>query len=197
VISFSSQPCDSQLHRTSEGKFDKLPLTSIGAVLIGTDPRSDDFQLVIGRDGPQRYNATIRHRDGKSFEYWSENQHHVTVEGLEPDTTYYYQCIVLSDEDILWKATIDDDDMNVDDVDVKEEARYLRRLLLSEKGQELFRFRTTPKQGREERIKVAIVGDLGVFDHTTEMLSVLSSQLEGISYIVLVGDISYANGNHR
>lgn len=174
---------------------------SIGAVLIGTDPSSKEKnRLVIGTEKPQRYNATIRHNDGRKYEYWSEYQHHVTIQDLQPDTTYYYKCIVLRQEDIAFETIhneVSNDGDDDDIVDVKEEARYLRKLTGEEKG-EVFSFRTSPMKGTEQGTKVVILGDLGVFDHTKEMLSVLSSRhLEDITSIILVGDISYANGFHR
>lgn len=197
VISFSSQPCDAILNPKVGNAHEKMP-PSIGAVLIGTDPSTP--RLVVELEPPQRYNATIRHKDGRKYDYWSEYQHHVTVQGLEPGTTYYYKCIILRQNDLVFETIYYEDSNDGDDdeiVDVKEEAKFLRKLSDEEKG-EVFSFRTSPAQGSEQDTKVVILGDLGVFDHTKEMLSTLSSRhLEDISSIVLVGDISYANGFHR
>jgi len=203
IISFSSHPCDMLLNEKNTGNVagvKKMP-PSIGAVLIGTDPKIETFRLVIGSEAPQRYNATIRHKDGRSYEYWSEYQHHVTIQDLEPDTTYYYQCIVIRQDDLVFETIRGEGGSDSNDnetVDVKEQARYLRKLSIEEKGDQVFSFRTSPVQGTEQSTKVAIIGDLGVFDHTKEMLSVLSSRhLEDVTSIILVGDISYANGFHR
>jgi len=168
--------------------------SSIGAVLIGTDTNPghdhDSFRMVLGGD-PVRYNATIYHKDD-SFPYWSEYQHHVTVHDLEPDTVYYYKCIVMEKNVDILDLEDDDDD---DKVEMEEEKRKLRRVAEVGTDTGIFQFQTGPVPGPHGRTKVAIVGDLGVFSHTMETLSVLSSRMDDVDSVILVGDISYATGS--
>ena len=189
TISFSSQPCDPPEGEYSEHHEPMPTPLPLGAVLIGDDPNS--LQVVMG-DIPLRYNATIYHHKAKNnFDYTSEYQHHVTVDNLEPHTTYYYRCIVIKTERV---NSINDDN---DDVEVKEESRNLRHLLTKQDSSEIFSFRTAPAPKSGKSTKIAILGDLGDFYHTRETLNILSSRLEELDSIVLVGDLSYANGDHQ
>jgi hypothetical protein len=59
-------------------------------------------------------------------------------------------------------------------------------------------FKTAPApKDKHSRTKFAIVADLGVFDHTKENLRNLTENINDIDFVVLAGDISYANGDHR
>jgi acid phosphatase type 7 len=60
-----------------------------GAVLIGEDPRNLG-QLVVESEEPIFY-TSIQPRNEKN--YSSPYQHHITITGLRPRTTYYYKCI--------------------------------------------------------------------------------------------------------
>jgi len=194
TISFSSHPCD-----IPEGKYYsndndtnlQIP-PSLGAVLIGKDAHGEAHQLVMG-DNPLRYNATIHLQTPKNLEYVSEYQHHVTVNDLEPGTTYYYKCIVVEHE----MVNIDDCNDDCDDVEVEETSRYLRQALAKQDSTYFYSFRTAPTSESGTSTKVAILGDLGAFDHTKETLNVLFDHLDEIDSIVLVGDLTYANGDHR
>ena len=171
---------------------ERIPL-SIGAVLIGTDPNPghdhDSFRMVLGGD-PVRYNATIYHKDD-SFPYWSEYQHHVTVHDLEPDTVYYYKCVVMENN----VNTLDREDDDDDKVEMEEEKRKRRRVAEVDTSTGIFQFQTGPVPGPHGRTKVAIVGDLGVSSRAKETLSVLSSRMDDVDSVILVGDISYATGS--
>jgi hypothetical protein len=47
------------------------------------------------------------------------------------------------------------------------------------------------------RTKFAIIADLVVFDHTKENLRNLTDNINDIDFVVLAGDISYANRDYR
>ena len=87
TVSFSSGPCDLGL--------DPPPRAGIR---LGTHPDRLD-RLVLEQIAPKRYNSTVhlhRHIDYEEYvDYVSEYQRHVTVEGLQPDTVYYYRPITL------------------------------------------------------------------------------------------------------
>ena len=63
----------------------------------------------------------------------------------------------------------------------------------------IFSFKTALPQNDKSggKTKFAIIGDLGVFDHTKETLLSMGKNVDRIDCVVLVGDISYANGDHR
>lgn len=194
TISFSSHSCDIPEGKDSSNDHDtnlQIP-PSIGAVLIGKDAHGEAHQLVMG-DEPLRYNATISPQTPKSVEYVSEYQHHVTVNDLEPGTTYYYKCIVVEHE----MVNVGDNNDDCDDVEEKEDTRYLRQALVKQDSTDFYSFRTAPTSESGTSTKVAILGDLGAFDHTKETLKVLFEHLDEIDAIVLVGDLTYANGDHR
>jgi len=190
IVSFSSHPCDASEERFLK-QHDLMPLSPpLGALLIGKHFHDESLQLVMG-DIPLRYNATIYPQRANSFHYTSEYQHHVTVDNLEPHTTYYYRCIVFKNE--IRDGGNDDND----DGEEKEESRNLRHLSTIQDSTEIFSFRTAPTSESGKSTKIAILGDLGAFDHTKETLNILSSHLDDVDSIVLVGDLSYANGDHR
>jgi acid phosphatase type 7 len=69
-----------------------------GAILIGKDPRNPE-QLVIESEEPIFY-TSLQPKNGKN--YSSPYQHHITITGLSPQTTYYYKCITRESlEDLL------------------------------------------------------------------------------------------------
>lgn len=194
TISFSSHPCDigKEYYSNDHGANLQIP-PSLGAVIIGKDAHGEAHQLVMG-DEPLRYSATIHPQTPTSFEYVSEYQHHVTVNDLEPGTTYYYRCIVVEHE----MVNVDDSNDDYDDVEVKEDTRNLRQAALAKQDStDFYSFRTAPTSESGTSTKVAILGDLGAFDHTKETLKVLFEHMDEIDSIVLVGDLTYANGDHR
>jgi len=68
----------------------------VGAVMVGTHP--DQLDLYFEEQEPPRaYNATpVQEKHGH---YYSPYQHHVQLQGLEPDTQYYYKCVILKPQD--------------------------------------------------------------------------------------------------
>ncbi|KAI2504626.1 hypothetical protein MHU86_9838 [Fragilaria crotonensis] len=85
TVSFSSIPAESG---------DEV----YGAVLIGRDPHR--FEQVITEDERPIFYTSPQPRDGKN--YTSPYQHHITIIGLRPHTTYHYMCVTRSTmEEIL------------------------------------------------------------------------------------------------
>ena len=197
VISFSSLPCDLPDPETWNETFkDIVPRN--GGVLIGKDQRLAKF--VKSKD-PIRYNAKIYHKTTSDIDYWSEYQYHTEVKNLEPNTIYYYRCVVHM---LQIKAEVDDDYIESSKEQYRllrlQDQRRLRTNFTSESHDamnEMFWFKTGPVSGPDKIAKMAIIGDLGVSDHTRESLDMLSNDINDIDLIVLVGDISYANGNHK
>ena len=199
TISFSSHPCD----MPNEGDWNKkhfgyeaLP-PSFGAVLIGTDPHSyDSFRFVKGGH-PHRYNATVV-RGTDRYNYWSEYQHHITVHDLDPDTTYFYKCVVMKNENLNpgpWKEEEDGGDADA----TEEVERILKNLRDVDKelgAEHVFKFRTGPALGTHSRTKMAFIGDLGLFPHTKRVLSVLGDEIDDVDSVTIVGDLAYANSYH-
>jgi len=167
----------------------------------------------------RRYNATIIKKNQR-IEYWSEYQYHVIVTGLKPNTKYYYKCIV---EDISLTSYIDgnivDNDGDDDDYynndgggghNSANEDYYRRRkaqihtenythpTIIDDDEDSIFSFITSPpKNDKDSRIKFAVIGDLGVFETSKESLRSIKAYSDAIDFVILAGDISYANGDHR
>lgn len=60
----------------------------IAGVHIGTSPDNVTERFVGEHEHPDKYESTfVRKQDGT---YYSPFQHHITIDGLEPGTTYYY-----------------------------------------------------------------------------------------------------------
>jgi predicted phosphodiesterase len=68
------------------------------AILIGTDPGRLHSLVREDEDSPVHYEA-MQPRSIQN--YTSPYQHHISLSHLEPDTTYYYQCIVRPKRDGL------------------------------------------------------------------------------------------------
>ncbi len=209
TISFSSHLCDSMggkkhrngfdndgsLYRYHSGKKSRHMRMLRGAVMIGTDPT--ELKLVEGHR-PSRYNATTYNKRKVVDQYVSEYQHHITVDHLEPNTVYFYKCVIVM-------GTGGNDDVNkYEDIEADEEERMLRGVdpsFMDDNNDqfplsEIFQFQTAPVPSKLSHAKIAVIGDLGTFKHSKQTLSVLASLVD-LNGILLVGDISYANGNHR
>lgn len=198
VISFSSLPCD----LPDSEKWGKESFKDIvprhGGVLVGKDQMLRRF---VKANDPIRYNAKIYHKTKDDTDYWSEYQYHTKIDNLEPNTVYYYRCVVMLEKDQIEG----DDDYAQSPKDQYrslqlQDQRKLRANNTFESHDamnELFWFKTGPVPGRDEIARMAIIGDLGVFDHTRESLDMMSNDINDIDFIALVGDISYANGNHK
>ena len=212
IVSFSSLPCDIndqalwvRDHNTTMFQQGK---TRQGAILIGTNPLSLD--TIIVAEGTSRYNATIKSpkkKHSRPFIYWSEYYHHVRVEHLSPNTTYYYQCILLDPSGSLMANRTNGHLKNISShfkinatnysmgENIEMEETVKQRLL--EDSKTIHRFKTSPEPGINTRTKVAIIADVGVFQHSKDTLSDLGKQMDTFDAIFLLGDIAYANSDHR
>ena len=191
IISFSSEPCEALFNLTSR----KRSLQA--AVLIGKKADIKSMTMVLADLPPRKYNATIYRNDGYSYQYFSENQQHIIIENLEPDMAYFYLCIVLDSSKPREESTNDDY--------IEDEVRNLRKLLPKittndEKyaHDDFFHFRTAPRVGNTHvPVTMAIIGDVGLYEHSRETLKVMANREQEFDSILLVGDISYANGHHK
>jgi hypothetical protein len=127
-----------------------------GAVLVGTS-RDHFDHLVLEDDDPMHY-TSMQPKHYKGEIYASPYQHHVTITGLHPRTTYYYMCVTRSTteelldlqknlaslqqdpEAIAKQMNIDERNANVDEEDTGR--RNLKSRILME--QSLLRRRLAP-----------------------------------------------------
>ncbi len=197
---------------------------SRGGVILSTNrddvvsDSSDHAIMIDNKDDStgmiRRYNATIIMKKER-IDYWSEYQHHVVVTGLEPNTKYYYKCVVaagtLTSDD---HGNDNDDDDYYNDGENHESAYedyYRTRKTQTENnnnhthkstndsGNKIFSFQTSPSKSNESgrTTKFAVIGDLGVFDHTRESLQSMKKHSDAIDFVILAGDIAYGNGDYR
>lgn len=182
----------------------------IGGIHIGLEPGKLD-RFVPEQEYPLYYKE--RNPDGKR--YCSPYQHHITIDGLEADTTYYYTIVVGNRDDgieALEKRPINHSQNTVTEENVLRAMQTVdggdqrRRRLLpphydgSElpciEGQLIRSFKTAPIRG-EGPVSFAVIGDLGQFSFSEETLRHLRDNKEGIHATILAGDISYNENDHR
>ncbi len=174
--------------------------------LGGTNQRARTIYFLNDSDEKtgftRRYNATTNLRKER-FEYWSERQNHIIITDLKPDTKYYYKCIVqapISDKENRSKIAYDALQDASHEYYEYEEYNRKRKLRVKDQNtngdEAIFSFKTAPVMNKNSPTKFAILGDLGVFDHSKETLSALAKKSQDIDFIILAGDISYANGQH-
>jgi hypothetical protein len=199
----------------------------IAGVHVGTSP--DQLDRFVGeQEHPLEYTSTLLRSEGL---YYAPYQHHISVDGLEPATTYYYVVVVGEREDGVedlevvplrdhptqhienWVAeNLVQNEANGEN-DTEEAGFRLRRKLApppydgSDKPcMETHRVRsfiTAPATTTTAPVTFAIIGDLGQFDHSKETLLHMKELHENtnsgdkIDAVVLVGDISYTEFDHR
>lgn len=183
---------------------DNAPL---GGVHIGLQPDKLD-RFVPEQEDPLHYKE--KNPDGKRYN--SPYQHHITIDGLEASTTYYYEIVVGDRDDgieALKKRPIKHSHSAATEektLNAKKGGDQRRRRLLpahydgSEfpciEGQRVRSFKTAPKAG-EGPVSFAVIGDLGQFSFSEETLGHLRDNKDGIDATILAGDISYNEGDHR
>ena len=69
----------------------------LGGIHYGTSPAALD-QFVGEQEFPITYNSSLGIRHAGET-YYAPYQHHITIEGLQPDTTYYYVIVTLNDRE--------------------------------------------------------------------------------------------------
>jgi predicted phosphodiesterase len=195
IITFSSLPCDIQDQtlwgRNHDTKVYQTSTTKQGALLLGMNRLKLDS--VVLTDVVMRYNTTIIPKKNSSpFIYWSEYYHHVIIHDLLPNTTYYYQCILTEPTSNRQRTPIN---TTVNDETEQELVQRLRFLIKDSNN--IHSFHTSPAPGPDVITKVAIIADVGVFQHSKDTLIILEKHMSTIDSIFLLGDISYANSDHR
>ena len=191
----------------------------LAGVYIGSKPNQLD-RFVEEQEFPLTYNSTLPRK--LSGNYYAPFQHHITIDGLEPNTTYYYAVVVndrsegkqalrgkplrdhpsqhsITKEIEAEKGFLTEEELNA------QEDNNIRRLSpppydgSSKPCVESHRvrsFRTAPVTSTGP-VTFAIIGDLGQFDHSKETLEHMKKYRQGIDAVVLVGDIAYTDSDHR
>mmetsp|Transcript_14786 Transcript_14786/g.23127 ORF Transcript_14786/g.23127 Transcript_14786/m.23127 type:complete len:679 (-) Transcript_14786:102-2138(-) len=117
TVSFASPPC----------KDDIVPT---GAVLYGVNPNQLD-RIVVDSKPPARYNAiTPLVRKNSTQPYVSDYLHHIQMEDLEPNSKYYYRCVILPGdleaEQILQEQNKHQGNKDYEEDEEADFGRYLR-----------------------------------------------------------------------
>jgi hypothetical protein len=193
----------------------------MGGVHIGLQPHQLD-RFVGEQEFPITYNSTLIRTDGF---YYSPYQHHITIDGLEPNTAYYYIAVVGDREDGIealeaktlrdhptqhienWVA--ENEILSYQEIDGEEEdsIRRIRQRKLAPppydgsgkpciESEKVRSFRTAPETSTGP-VSFAIIGDLGQFDHSKETLEHMAAHREGIDAVMLVGDVAYTGFDHK
>ena len=220
TVSFASIP----------SHYEKAP---VAGVAIGKSP-TDYHVIVVADEPPSSYNVTIAaalqangppDEDGNP-QYWSPYYHHVTITGLEPATTYYYQPLVAGSRKDLKHlrpnlrhsngAYTHKEAQNAVEAVVEDHPEYENDDELSQDNQrrrlapppydgydnecpapDKIRHFKTASQDPSQTTRLAIVGDLGQFPHSQETLQRLYRSPEEFDAVLLAGDIAYAGTDGR
>jgi hypothetical protein len=194
----------------------------MAGVHVGTSP-FNLHRFVGEHEFPITYTSTSP-RSGDA--YYAPYQHHITIDGLEPNTTYYYVPVVgkrsegiqkLQDQPLRDHASqhpheseiAENKIVSVEEMNDEEEgsARLMIRRKLAPPPYDgsgkpctedgrVLSFTTAPETTTGP-VTFAIIGDLGQFDHSQETLEHMRDHAEGIDAVILVGDIAYTNYDHR
>lgn len=207
TISFASTWSDIN----SDNNVDK----PVGGVFVGLTPDNLD-RFVPQQESPFRYHVLMEHKKKANTTYCSPFQHHITIDDLSPNTKYYYVATVgKSDEQIeymvaveqIYSRTRQDERDSLLGRDSNSGVNETIRRNLTPSPYEgtsmpcldtmkVRSFKTAPQQDRDV-VKFAVVGDLGQFQHSIQTLEHMANNQNDINAVVLVGDISYANGHHE
>lgn len=190
-------------------------IAPIGGVHIGMAPNQLE-RFVPEQEYPLQYETRLHHMDGEM--YFSPFQHHITIDSLEPNTTYFYVPVDGSRENgleglalkPLYEETVEVETFILEEVEGNEtEGRgRLRKHRKLEPAPydgsdkpciESSRVRsfTTAPESSEAPVSFAIIGDLGQFEHSQETLEHMRAQREHINAVILVGDVAYTEFDHR
>jgi hypothetical protein len=190
-------------------------IAPVGGVHVGLAPNQLD-RFVPEQEYPIQYETAIPEMDGQM--YYSPFQHHISIDGLEPNTTYYYVAVDGSRENgmeglatkSLHQENLEPDGyiMKQEEENEEEDRGRLRRKRRLEPAPydgshktclESYRVRsfTTAPERSEAPVSFAIIGDLGQFQHSQETLEHMKDHREGIDAVILVGDLAYTDFDHR
>ena len=195
----------------------------IAGVRVGTSPSNLD-RFVGEQEFPITYNSSLP-RSGDP--YYAPYQHHITIDGLEPNTRYYYVPVIgdrkkgiqkLQGRPLQYHAASQDphesevaENKIVSEQEMNDEEEEATRSLIRRKlapppydGSEKpcidvgrVRSFTSAPETATGPVTFAIIGDLGQFEHSQETLEHMRDHSEGINAVVMVGDIAYTGYDHR
>lgn len=180
----------------------------IGGVLIGTDPDKLD-RLIVEKEPASFYETELP----RQKHYHSPYYHHVLVENLEPNTMYFYKCLIQQDEPSLrgeankqspQNIQFEEEDEQREEEENEDKSRRLTPLPYdpAKNGScpdpnRVRSFRTAPPVGPDSLVKFAIVGDIGQFDHSMETMQHLRTHKKGVEAMMLTGDLAYPEFDER
>lgn len=185
----------------------------MGGVHLGTSP-TNLTRVVWESELPDSYASF----DGKhkNEHYYSPYQHHITLDGLTPSTTYYYVAVTRHRPDhgkenleAESKVLHSQENMNASMEDSGRALRHQGRRLgpppydghLHEclDATKVRSFTTAPAPGsrKAKSATFAIVGDLGQFTHSQETVAHMKNHKHEYDAAMLVGDIAYTEFDHR
>jgi len=169
------------------------------AVRYGTSPLSLD-KLAWATE-TSHYNIShvndVHHANVGDDAYFSPYYHFVTIPDLSPETMYYYKPVVAPSE----KAILDTEKSS------NENNRNLRSRLLVNwppydssahpcpDPRKVRSFRTAPTGNKPTTL--ALVGDMGQFPHSGEVLERMQRERDRVHALVLAGDVAYTSGDHN
>jgi hypothetical protein len=190
----------------------------IAAVLYGLSPDQLDTAIFDAEDSPRSYNVTVVDKKLGESVYHSPHYHHITITGLQPSTKYYYKPVVHAHHRDFEKYHLRKPDKSTKGVEtldswareaeIQEEDGYRRQLNAppydgSKKecpSYDKIRTFTTapnPSSSNIKPVTFAIMGDLGQFPHSEELVARLKRDKNEIDAVVLAGDIAYTETDHR
>lgn len=167
---------------------------------VGLKPDKLD-RFIPEQEDPIKYNSPM---PGKDEIYNSPFQHHITIDGLEPNTTYYYVAVVGDRAKGIEKLD-HPIDVDVETLTTKKRDHGRRRLSPPPydgsdgpciDGHQVRSFTTAP-ESNQSQVAFAMIGDLGQFTHSEETLEHLREHRDGINVAFLIGDLAYADYDPR
>ena len=184
----------------------------IGGVHIGLKPELLD-RFVPEHEIPIQYNSTIPGMDERRL-YYSPYQHHITIKGLEPNTTYYYVAVTgsrkngingLASKPLRRQHSVENQ-TETGEENIERSIRHRRLAPSPYDGSDrpcvdnyrIRSFTTAPENidcstttTTSTPLEFAILGDLGQFQHSKETLEHMKKYRNGINAAIVVGDIAY------
>jgi hypothetical protein len=140
----------------------------------------------------RQYNVT----QPDAQDYVSAYFHHVTLSGLNPSTTYVYQCAVIVSLplDFSYSTTYSKPEQSAERL--RHRNLYRRKQYVSSK---LFQFSTPSLPSVKDSyppVKFALVGDLGQTIDSASTVYHMRRELPDLTAILHAGDLSYADCEH-
>lgn len=166
-----------------------------GSVAAAVSVWKDNFNVLVLGTKTMSYNATFLDshlnqtvRDGNTH-YVSDHHYHIEINGLKPSTKYYYKCLLLCQADVVVAN------------DKHLRSSSVGRNTISQSDDSTFL--TSPAPGHwhppplDRTVRFAVLGDLSVKPHARETVRALDNHHQDIDCILIAGDLSYANSDHR